>query len=233
VIGVCSHFPCEDADDVAQGARTFAVEARQAAALLGARRSRILERHCATSFAALTVPSSRFDLVRIGAALYGDTSASGIDLVPAMRVVSRIAAINDYPSGSTVGYNRMRRLWHPSQLAVVPIGYADGYSRTLGGRAHVLIHGTPAPVVDQLAMNTLIVDVTQVTRARVGDEVVLYGRQGDVEITSLDLERVSGQIAANLYTAWGRLNRRVVADGTTTVRARPSTSTVDEILTTR
>ncbi|WP_052226497.1 alanine racemase [Microbacterium mangrovi] len=230
--GVCSHFPCEDADDVADGARTFAEESRRAAAILGGRRSPGVERHCATSFAALTVPASRFDLVRIGAALYGDTSASGVDLRPAMRVVSRIAAVNDYPAGSTVGYDRTHRLRHPSRLAVVPLGYADGYSRALGGRAHVLIHGTPAPVVDRLAMNTLVVDVTQVPEARIGDDVVLYGRQGDATISSLDLERASGQIAANLYTAWGRLSRRVVAEGTAH-RPRANAETADEIVTTR
>ncbi|WP_294980217.1 alanine racemase [uncultured Microbacterium sp.] len=202
VVGVASHFPCEDADDVHDGAAAFAIQARHAGALLA---RGPLQRHCATSYAALTVPASRFDLVRIGAALYGDTSASLAGLRPAMRLVSRIAAISAYPAGRTVGYDRTHRLDAPARLAAVPLGYADGYQRTLGGRAEVLVRGRRMPVVDRLAMNTLLVDVTSAEDAVIGDEVVLYGAQGAERISGADLEHASGQIAANLYTSWGRL----------------------------
>jgi alanine racemase len=211
VVGICSHFPCEDADDVITGARTFRDQAGAAERLLGAPRG-LLEKHCATSYAALSVPDSRMDMVRIGAALYGDTSAAAPGLRPAMRLVSRIAAINPYPAGSTVGYDRSGRLDRAGRLAVVPLGYADGYPRTLGGRASVLVRGVFAPVVDRLAMNSLIVDVTHVPTAGAGDEVVLYGRQGSAQIRSADIERASGTIAAAAYTAWGRLNPRVVVN---------------------
>ncbi|RKS93352.1 alanine racemase [Microbacterium sp. AG790] len=205
VVGVASHFPCEDADDVRAGARAFDAQSRLAGALLS---SGPLERHCATSYAALTVPASRFDLVRIGAALYGDTSASVPGLRPAMRLVSRIAAISTYPAGRTVGYDRTHRLDRTARLAAVPLGYADGYQRALGGRAEVLVRGRRMPVVDRLAMNTLLVDVSDAADAAIGDEVVLYGRQGAGHIDAADLERASGQIAANLYTSWGRLMPR-------------------------
>lgn len=211
IVGICSHFPCEDADDVRAGALTFQNQAGAAERVLGAPRGRF-EKHCATSYAALTIPDSRMDMVRIGAALYGDTSAAVPVLRPAMRLMSRIAAINPYPAGSTVGYDRAARIDRASRLAVVPVGYADGYPRTLGGRAHVLVHGAFAPVIDRLAMNSLVIDVTQVPSAQVGDEVVLYGRQGSAQIRSADIERASGTIAAGSYTAWGRLNPRVVVD---------------------
>jgi alanine racemase len=211
LVGVCTHFPCEDADDVRAGTRAFEVEADEAERAVGLP-ARALERHCATSYAALTVPASRMDLVRIGAALYGDTSADVPGLRSAMRLVARIAAVNEYPAGGTVGYERTRRLDRPSRLAVVPIGYADGYQRLLSGRAEVLIGGSSAPVIDLLAMNSLIVDVTDLPAARIGDEVVLYGRQGAAEIRAADLERASGTIAAGLYAAWGRLHPRVVVN---------------------
>ena len=211
VVGICSHFPCEDADDVRTGALTFRNQAGAAERLLGAPRG-LLEKHCATSYAALTVPGSRMDMVRIGAALYGDTSAAAPGLRPAMRLVSRIAAINRYPAGSTIGYDRVGRLDRAGRLAVVPLGYADGYPRVLGGRASVLVRGTFAPVVDRLAMNSLIVDVTHVPSADAGDEVVLYGRQGSARIHAADIEQASGTIAAAAYTAWGRLNARVVVN---------------------
>ncbi|WP_308868042.1 alanine racemase C-terminal domain-containing protein [Microbacterium psychrotolerans] len=126
--------------------------------------------------------------------------------------MSRIAAINPYPAGSTVGYDRAARIDRDSRRAVIPAGYADGYPRTLDGRAHVLVHGAFAPVIDRLAMNSLVIDVTQVPSAQVGDEVVLYGRQGSALLRSADIERASGTIAAGSYTAWARLNRRVVVD---------------------
>ncbi len=91
VVGLCSHFPCEDITDVVEGASRFDAETRAVCVRAGAG-DRIV-RHCATTFAALKVPASRFDLVRIGAGLYGDTDAVGGALRPAMRVASRIAAI--------------------------------------------------------------------------------------------------------------------------------------------
>ncbi|KJL32229.1 alanine racemase [Microbacterium azadirachtae] len=202
-IGVCSHFPCEDEEDVAAGAEVFRVQSAEAVRLLGGTPG--LERHCATSFAALTVASSRFDLVRVGAALYGDTAAPMAGLRPALRLLSRIAAINTYPAGSTVGYDRAHRIPHAARLAVVPLGYADGYHRVLGGRAHALVRGRRVPAVDRLAMNSLVIDVTGVPEARIGDEVVLAGEQDGEAILAQDLEAASGQIAADLYTAWGRL----------------------------
>ena len=202
-IGVCSHFPCEDEADVAAGAEAFRAQSAEAAGLLGGTPD--LERHCATSYAALTVASSRFDLVRVGAALYGDTAAPAAGLRPALRLLSRVAAINTYPAGSTVGYDRTHRIAHAARLAVVPLGYADGFHRVLGGRAHALVRGQRVPVVDRLAMNSLVLDVTAVPEARIGDEVVLAGEQDGGAILARDLEEASGQIAADLYTAWGRL----------------------------
>jgi alanine racemase len=211
VVGVSGHFPCEDVGDVAEGTRRFERESRAAAAMLGRPTA---TRHCATTFAALSVPASRFDLVRIGAALYGDSRLAGGRLRPAMRAVSRIAAINPYSAGGTAGYDRAHRIAADARLAVVPIGYADGYGRVLGQRAEVLVRGRRARVVDRLAMNTFLIDVSQVDGVHVGDEVVLYGVQDGDAITAAEVERVTGQIAADLYTNWGRsLPRRAVAAG--------------------
>lgn len=207
VVGVCSHFPCEDRADVREGGARFDQESRHIVDLLDLESPP--QRHCATTYAALHEPGTRFDLVRIGAALYGDTDALGGSLRPAMRLVSSIAALNTYPGGSTAGYERRHRLHDEATLAVVPLGYADGYHRSLGGRAEVLVHGRRAPVVDQLAMNTFLADVSHIPEAQVGDEVVAYGAQGGDAITSSDIEHFTDQIAADLYTAWGRLLPRV------------------------
>ncbi|MGH8953510.1 MAG: alanine racemase [Microbacterium sp.] len=213
VVGLCSHFPCEDITDVVEGASRFDAETRAVCVRAGAG-DRIV-RHCATTFAALKVPASRFDLVRIGAGLYGDTDAVGGALRPAMRVASRIAAINPYRRGSTVGYERWHRLDHDARLAVIPLGYADGIHRSLSGTGEVLVRGRRAPIVDRIAMNSFLVDVTRIDDAVAGDEAVLFGRQGDQTIASADVEGAHGHIAADLYVAWGRLlpRRRVVGDG--------------------
>ncbi|MGK9149009.1 alanine racemase [Plantibacter flavus] len=216
-VGVCSHFPSDDPADVAVGVGTFARQSSIAVTALGAAgRGGPVQRHCATTHVSLSEPRSHFDLVRIGAALYGDTDLLGGALRPAMRLVSRIAAINGYPAGNTVGYDRRHLLSRPSTLAVVPVGYADGYHRSLGGRAEVLVGGRRAPVVDRLAMNTFLIDITHLPGVRLGDEVVLYGDQGDERISSREIERVSGQIAADLYTAWGRLVPRIARAGVRT-----------------
>ncbi len=211
IVGIASHFPQEDAADIEEGAAVFGRESSAVAHALESSADGTVQRHCASSHAALSVPSSRFDMVRIGAALYGDTSVLGAALVPVMRVLTRIAAVNDYAAGATVGYDRTHRLAHASRLAVLPVGYADGYRRafSVGSGADVLIGGRRAPIVDLLAMNTCIVDVTGIPSAAIGDEVVLYGRQGSQSITSAEVQRVSGQIAADSYAAWGRLLPRV------------------------
>lgn len=208
VAGACSHFPCEDEADVIAGAARFDEQSR--AVIDGVDRRGII-RHCATTFAALHVPESRFDLARIGAGLYGDTDALGGRLHPAMRVVSRIAAINSYARGSTVGYDRWHRLDADARLALIPLGYADGFHRSLSGTGEVLIRGARARIVDRVAMNSFLVDVSHVADASPGDEVVLFGAQHDETITSADVDRAHGSIAADLYVAWGRLlPRRLV-----------------------
>lgn len=208
VVGICSHFPAEDEVDVRAGSRRFDTESRRVIGATG----RPIARHCATTFAALHVPESRFDLVRIGAGLYGDSTALGGMLRPAMRVMSRVAAVNSYRRGSTVGYDRWHRLEHDARLALIPVGYADGFHRSLSGTGDVLIRGQRARIVDRIAMNGFLVDVSHIDGAGPGDDVVLFGAQQGEVISAGDVERATGNIAADLYVAWGRLLPRRVAD---------------------
>lgn len=209
VAGVCSHFPVDDPVDMAHGAETFRSESELVLQSLAPADRGAVQRHCATSFAAITVPEARFDLVRIGAAIYGDTVNAHADVKPAFTLKSRVVAVNDYRAGSTVGYDRTHRLERDARLAVVPVGYADGVQRSLGGRASVLIRGRRLPIVDRHAMNALTVDVSPLDGVLPGEEVVLYGAQGADRITSAELEHANGHIAAELYSVWGRLHPRV------------------------
>lgn len=207
--GICAHFATEDADDIRRGAARFDAETQAVLRQLGPQRAPGVQRHCATSYAALTVPESRFDLVRIGAAMYGESAANEPRLRRAMSLKSRVAAVNGYPAGNTVGYDRGHLLTHGAVLASVPIGYADGYHRSMGGRAHALVRGKRVPVIDRLAMNALTLDVTAVPGVCPGDEVVLYGQQGAGVIRADDLALANGALAADLYSAWGQRLPRV------------------------
>lgn len=205
VRGICAHFPMEDIDDTRHGTAAFVKEAAIALQELGSKRTHGVQMHCATSFAAFSVPESRLDLVRIGAAVYGDSSAEIRWQQSAMRLVAPIASVNFYPAGKTVGYGREHLLTADSIIATVPIGYGDGVPRTIGGRGIALVHGKPVPLVDQLAMNSLALDVSLVPGVQPGDEVVLYGAQGGEIITSQAFEEHSQMIAAAAYTSWGRV----------------------------
>lgn len=207
--GLCSHFATEDPDDIRTGAARFTLDTAAVLERLGPARGAGILRHCATSYAALTVPESRFDLIRIGAAMYGESAAETPGLRRAMSLKSRVATVNGYPVGNTVGYDRAHHLTHNAVLASVPIGYADGYHRALGGTAHALVRGKRVPVIDRLAMNSLTLDVTAVPGVCPGDEVVLYGRQGGAEVTADELATANGALAADLYSGWGQRLPRI------------------------
>lgn len=212
--GICSHFPMEDAADTRRGAAVFAREASQVLHDLGPQRATGLQLHCASSFAAFSVPESRFDLVRIGAAVYGDTSARVDWQRSAMRLVAPITSVNLYPAGNTVGYGRELTLTEDSVIATVPTGYGDGIPRSVGGHGIALVRGKAVPIIDRLAMNTLSLDVTQVPGVLPGDEAVFYGAQGGRTISSEIFETHAHMIAAAAYTSWGRVLPREVSQET-------------------
>ncbi len=163
-------------------------------------------RHTACSAAVLLFPETHLDLVRAGIALYGlwpsrETLVSArerglgeIDLRPAMAWKARIAQVKDVPAGEYVGYGRTYRATRPLRLAVLPVGYYEGYPRALSGRAHVLVRGRRAPVLGRVCMNMTMVDVTDVPGAAAGDEAVLLGRSGAEELRAEDLAAWAGTI---------------------------------------
>ncbi|MEW6582502.1 MAG: alanine racemase, partial [Actinomycetota bacterium] len=139
------------------------------------------------SAAALRGPEARFDMVRCGIALYGCSPfgrPAGEDgLRPAMTWTSYVAVVKHLSSRESAGYGRTWRAARGTTIAVVPVGYADGYARCLSNRGQVLVGGRRVPVVGTVSMDQLTVDLGPEATAQVGDEVVLIGRQGDEEIT--------------------------------------------------
>jgi alanine racemase len=208
VVGVMTHFADEDVQAVRVSLAQFKRDAAWLFANSKLERDRVLL-HCANSFAALEVPETRLDMVRPGWASFGEPSPSW-ELRPAMAFKSRVASVNRYPAGNTVGYGREFRMTRDSRLANIPVGYSDGYARAFGNRATVLINGRRVPVVGKISMNTIMADVTDLPDVNPGDEVVLYGRQGNEEITLTELQDVYGDLLAGVYTLWGASNRKVL-----------------------
>lgn len=137
--------------------------------------------HCGASGAVLNYPCTHMDMVRPGIALYGYYPApemEGLDgpgLRPVMTVKSRIAAVRELPAGTCVSYGRTAVLKRDSKLAVVPIGYGDGYPRSLSNRMVMEIHGVPCPIVGRVCMDMCMVDVTDLPDVKPGDIALVYG----------------------------------------------------------
>ncbi len=157
--------------------------------------------HAANSAAALTRPGSRFDMVRPGIALYGLDPSDRVPLPdgfrPALRWKSRLSQIREISPGTGVSYGHAYAAEGHERIGVVPVGYGDGYRRMQGNE--VLVRSVGVPVRGRVCMDQVIVDLTGVPEAQVGDEVVLVGRQGESAIEVDDLA-----------ARWNTLNYEVV-----------------------
>ena len=156
--------------------------------------------------------STYYDMVRAGIAAYGlwpsretlvsakSLGRNALDLSPVLTWKTRIADIKTVEAGEFVGYGRTFRTTRPSRIALLPVGYADGYDRRLSNASHVLVGGTRAPVRGRVCMNLVMVDVTDIENAAPGDEVVLLGSQGEETVSAEDLARQVGTINYEIVT---------------------------------
>ncbi|MBA8561883.1 alanine racemase [Citrobacter freundii] len=210
IVGIMSHFPEEDAAVVKRDLARFNMQSAQVLKITGLKREDVTL-HVANTFATLTVPESWLDMVRVGGIFYGDTIAS-TEYKRVMTFKSAIASVNHYPKGNTVGYDRTYTLKRDSVLANIPTGYADGYRRVFSNAGHVLIRGQRVPVLGKTSMNTVIVDVTDLPQVASGDEVVLFGKQGNAQVSAEEVEEISGALFTEMSILWGATNKRVMVD---------------------
>jgi len=155
--------------------------------------------HAANSAAALNHPKSRFNIIRLGLSMYGHYPAAEMreiepKLKPALSFKSRVILVKKIPAGRAISYGCTYHTNRESLIATIPVGYADGYSRLLSNKGQVLIRGCRVPVVGTICMDQMMVDVTDVPGVRLGDEVVLYGRQGFEEIKVEEAAELIGTI---------------------------------------
>ena len=170
--------------------------------------------HVAASAGILGFPASHFDIVRPGLMLYGYAPGAhkSADLRPALTWKTRIVQVKRVATGHAVSYGGTFIAPRPTTLAVLAVGYADGYSRAFSNRGRVLIHGRVAPVVGRVCMDLTIVDVTDIPPVSPGDEAVLIGQQGSVTITADDLASQLGTISYEVLTGIGPRVQRVYKD---------------------
>ncbi len=203
LIGVFTHLATADAADKTYANRQLEIFKKAVDSLTA--QVKLTYISAANSATLIDLPQGRFNTVRPGIILYGlppsHEMQRSLDLRPAMQFKTRIAYIKEVPAGTAVSYGCTFRTERTSFLATLPVGYADGYSRHLSNKAAVLIGGKRRPVVGRVCMDQIIVDLGPEGDATVGDEAVLFGRQGGGEITLTELADLAGTINYELACA--------------------------------
>ena len=207
MVGIMTHYAVEDEKFVRDHLKIFLEQTDWLIKTAKLKRED-LTLHTANSFTTLAVPEARLDMVRPGGVLYGDSIPSYTQYKKTMAFKTQVAVVNSYLKGTTVGYDETYTLKRDSRLANLPFGYSDGYRRVFSNKSYVLINGHKVPVVGRVSMNTTMVDVTDFPDIKAGDEVVLYGKQGNEQVKQADLEEYNGALLADLYTVWGNSNQR-------------------------
>jgi len=153
-------------------------------------------RHAANSAALIQYPEMRLNLSRCGETVYGLVPrrdlARSLDLKPVVEWKTRLAWIQEVSCGVPVGYGQAWVAGRDSRIGTLSFGYADGYRRSFANRSHVLVRGRAAPVVGKLSMQMTMVDLTDIPEARLNDEVVVMGQQGNSSVTAYDLADLAG-----------------------------------------
>ncbi len=195
--GIFTHFSTADAADKRYTYHQLAVF-RQVLAELEERGYRFPLVHAANSPATLSVPESHFNMVRVGIAIYGLAPSPETPLPPGFRPAlsfkTQVAQVKELPPGSYISYGNTYRTQGYERIAVIPVGYADGFRRGPAHWGEVLVKGRRAPIVGRVCMDQTMINVTHIPDVRQGDEVVLIGRQGSEEITVDEVARRLGTI---------------------------------------
>lgn len=196
--GIFTHLATADSADQSYALRQLDRFERVLTAL-DARGMRPPLVHAANSAAALTLPQARYDMVRPGIAIYGLSPSDEVSLPegfrPALAFKTQVAQVKEIPAGEGISYGATYVTSAPTRIAVLPVGYADGFRRAPANWGEVLVRGQRAPLVGRVCMDQCMIDVTHIPGVRQGDEVVLIGRQGEDELTANEVAQRLGTIA--------------------------------------
>ncbi len=204
--GIYSHFAASDSNDKAftlQQYRRFSAAVER----VKARGIEIPIRHIANSAAVLDLPEMHLDMIRPGIILYGlwpsEEVRHQLNLKPAMKLKAQVGFVKSVPAGTPISYGLAFYTQRASRIATLPVGYADGWSRSLANRAKVLVKGQRATVVGRVCMDQCMVDVTDVSGVAAGDEALLFGGE------ELPVEEVARHMGTIHYEVICMIGKRV------------------------
>ncbi|RUM37478.1 MAG: alanine racemase [Desulfobulbus sp.] len=216
--GIMAHFPMADDPVHGNSVRVLADFLRMTDKQQPSRPLKGCRLHIANSGAIFSVDGAALDMVRPGISLYGygadgkEPGMTGGMLQPAMSFVSRVLQVREVPAGTGLGYGHIFTTSKRTRLAVLPVGYEDGYLRVLSNKAEVLVHGRRAPVVGRISMNLTLVDVSEIMDVRPGDEAVLLGSQGNERISADEIAGWMDTISYEVLCLFGHCNSREYRD---------------------
>lgn len=175
--------------------------------------------HCSNSAGIIDVPEANFDIVRAGISTYGlypseEVDKTNVKLKPALALKSHVAFVKEIGSGTPVSYGGTFVAKEKMKIATIPVGYADGYPRSLSNKGYVLIRGKKAPILGRVCMDQFMVDVTQIEGVSFGDKVTMIGKDGNEILPVEVLSELSGRFNYEFVCDLGkRIPRVYVRDG--------------------
>lgn len=207
--GVFSHFATADYEDLSRSHTQAALFDRFCQMLRS--QGVVPKMYHLNNSAGIMNFDAHYDIVRSGIVTYGlypsdEVSPALLPLIPAMSWYSRVSHVKTLPAGREISYGGTYVTTAPTRIATIPVGYADGYRRSLSGKFYVLLHGKKAPILGRVCMDQMMVDVTDIPEAAVGDTVTLIGTDGDETITMEQIADAAGSF--NYEFACG-ISRRV------------------------
>ena len=207
--GLFTHFATADACDQTH-ARLQLTRFRRVLQRIEAERLRPPIVHAANSAALFRLPEAHFDMVRPGIAIYGLDPSANLRLPEGFRAAlsfkTQVAQVKLIPAGECIGYGCTHRTERPTLIAVLPVGYADGFRRGPANWGSVLVHGQEAPLLGRVCMDQCMIDISHIPQVCVGDEVVLIGRQGKAVLTA---EMVAQRLGTIHYEVVSEILARV------------------------
>ncbi|URZ05106.1 alanine racemase [Clostridium felsineum] len=182
-------------------------------------------RHIGNSAAIMELPETHFEATRPGIILYGyypsnEVDKSNLHLKPVMTLKTNVVHIKKMMPGQYVSYGRKFKCERECVIATLPVGYADGYTRMLSGKAKVIINGKYAPVVGRICMDQCMIDITDISRVKVGDEVIIMGERDGKKFTADDIAEIIGTINYEVICMIGKRVPRVYIENGEVVKIR-------------
>lgn len=214
VEGIFTHFARADETDKSEARRQFETFLLFVERIEKEFSVRIPIRHCANSAGIMELPETGLDMARAGIALYGlypseEVSREAVPLTAALSLYSHIVYIKTIHAGQSVSYGGTFTAQRTMRVATVPLGYGDGYPRSLSGKGHVLIRGKRAAILGRVCMDQFVVDVSDIPDAAEGDLVTLIGVDGREQISTESLGDLSGRFNYELVCDLGKRLPRV------------------------